>query len=428
LLTKELITDQINNFFSELNTDILNNNHILILFRVQYKNEEWATIGKMQRLNFDDDSINKYIEFITTILFYKEDHYKSEAIKNIIFSYSIRDGILEDKVKLIHNLDIKNDFLTYSQYKLPIAFNPMDYKNVLKITNYDYICILPNHDVIQIKLVNKSSTKCKLLHNNELILEYSDTKVNDNTFIRKINNNKYYFEKGKLTLKECVKKSNFIKPLIKPTNNKFNFLTLDIETYLDDNNYQIPYCICIYDGKVNKSFKFYLDDFNYSEEMLIAAIKTICIRKYKGYNIYAHNFSSFDGIFLLKILNKIGIINPTIKDGKIISVNFNYKTDKSNKYYSLKFCDSILLLQNSLKKLGKSFNTETQKGNFDTLQVNKNNFKDLKQEVLNYCIDDCKTLFQILVKFNNLIYENFNISIKNYPTIPSLTFANFRSN
>ena len=45
-------------------------------------------------------------------------------------------------------------------------------------------------------------------------------------------------------------------------NNKFNFLTLDIETYLDKNNYQIPYCICIYDGKENKTFSYYLNDFN----------------------------------------------------------------------------------------------------------------------------------------------------------------------
>jgi hypothetical protein len=77
-------------------------------------------------------------------------------------------------------------------------------------------------------------------------------------------------------------------------------------------------------------------------------------------------------MFLLRILNKIGMISPTLKDGKIISIKFNFK---SNKIYHLKFFDSILLLQNSLRKLGKSFNTLPQKGNFDTLKVNKNNYK-----------------------------------------------------
>ena len=166
-----------------------------------------------------------------------------------------------------------------------------------------------------------------------------------------------------------------------------------------------------------------------AEDMLIQAIKSICKRKYNGYNVYAHNFSNFDGIFLLRILNKIGDIKPTFKDGRIISIKFKFKGLKTKKIiYSLNFFDSILLLPNSLRKLAKSFNVETQKGNFDTLKVNKDNFISFKKDVINYCIDDCKSLYQILSKFNDLIFENFNINIKKYPTIPSLTFVNFRTN
>ena len=69
--------------------------------------------------------------------------------------------------------------------------------------------------------------------------------------------------------------------------------------------------------------------------------------------------------------------------------------------------DSILLLPNSLRKLAKSFNVETQKGNFDTLKVNKDNFISFKKDVINYCIDDCKSLYQILSKFNDLIFKKF---------------------
>lgn len=57
-----------------------------------------------------------------------------------------------------------------------------------------------------------------------------------------------------------------------------------------------------------------------------------------------------------------------------------------------------------------------------TITVNKYNYKDLKNEVINYCIDDCKSLYKILVKFNQLIFDNFNINQKNYPTIPSIAF------
>jgi hypothetical protein len=96
--------------------------------------------------------------------------------------------------------------------------------------------------------------------------------------------------------------------------------------------------------------------------------------------------------------------------------------------YSLNFFDSILLLPNSLRKLGKSFNVPIQKGNFEVTKVNENNYKFFKEEVIKYCSDDCISLFQILVKFNQLIFNNFNINIKNYPTLPSLTFSNFRYN
>jgi hypothetical protein len=72
---------------------------------------------------------------------------------------------------------------------------------------------------------------------------------------------------------ESIKKTKFISKLINPKRNIFNILTLDIETYLDKNNYQIPYCICIYDGY--NIYKYYLDEFNSSEDMLITAIKAI---------------------------------------------------------------------------------------------------------------------------------------------------------
>ena len=80
ILNKDLITNQINKFFEEL--DIKEDNkHILILFRTQYESKEIATIGKLQRLNFNDISINKFINYIIDILLIKDDHYKNEQIK-----------------------------------------------------------------------------------------------------------------------------------------------------------------------------------------------------------------------------------------------------------------------------------------------------------------------------------------------------------
>src|ERR1700687_5795659 len=52
----------------------------------------------------------------------------------------------------------------------------------------------------------------------------------------------------------------------------------------------------------------------------------------------------------------------------------------------------------------------------------------MKDETIKYCEIDCISLYQIIVKFNDLIFKQFNINIHKYPTLSSLAFAIFRSN
>jgi len=183
--------------------------------------------------------------------------------------------------------------------------------------------------------------------------------------------------------------------------------------------------------------------------MINSAIVDICTRKYKNYKIYLHNFSKFDGYFLVKYLSKIGSCDPIIHKGKIITLKFNYNN------YNIVFKDSYLLLPSSLRKLGKSFNVESLKGffpyalsdinykgivpefkYFNNVSIEDyNKYKDsfnnktwnFKKEAIKYCELDCISLFQILSKFNNLIFDRFKLNINNYPTLPSLSFAIFRS-
>jgi len=63
--------------------------------------------------------------------------------------------------------------------------------------------------------------------------------------------------------------------------------------------------------------------------MLEAAITSIMIERYNGYKVYLHNFSKFDGIFLLKILSNLSDwIEPIIRDGQIINIQFSYDINK----------------------------------------------------------------------------------------------------
>jgi hypothetical protein len=66
--------------------------------------------------------------------------------------------------------------------------------------------------------------------------------------------------------------------------------------------------------------------------------------KYHNYKIYLHNFSFFDGIFLLKIFYELTniTIKPIIRDGRIIDLKFPFYN--GNNKINLYFRDSYLLL------------------------------------------------------------------------------------
>lgn len=137
-----------------------------------------------------------------------------------------------------------------------------------------------------------------------------------------------------------------------------------------------------------------------------------------------------------------------IKDNKIINLKiFN----TNNEGIDLNFKDSNLLLLNSLSKLCKDFKVETAKEietiliDNETLneceryftqttehynkEINKvHSFKDWKNKIIQYCSIDSIALYEILIKFKDLIYNLFQLNIEDYPTTPSLAFAIFRKN
>src|SRR6266498_3834613 len=52
---------------------------------------------------------------------------------------------------------------------------------------------------------------------------------------------------------------------------------------------------------------------------------------------------------------------------------------------------------------------------------------NFKKEAIKYCELDCVSLYQILTKFNILIFNKFKLNITKYPTLPSLVFKLFRT-
>lgn len=195
---------------------------------------------------------------------------------------------------------------------------------------------------------------------------------------------------------------------------------MDLETK-NINGILTPYCVSIFDGE--KSYSFYITDYKTSDEMLKASILFILRRKYNKHRVYLHNFSYFDGIFLMKIISSVvesENIKPVIRDGRIINLKVSFevvknkiKTKSKNKYY-VEFRDSYLLITASLEKLGKTFAFNEgkleQKLPFPYRFVNESNINyDYIGKVPDYKIYDKITESEYNQLINLMIYEGKDI-------------------
>lgn len=156
----------------------------------------------------------------------------------------------------------------------------------------------------------------------------------------------------------------------------------------------VPYLICAYDG--SKYFDTYLKSLTGEidksiENLFSDFIKTLVIwsKKSSVIEVFAHNFSGFDGIFLLKHLLSFGEIKPIYHNGRLMAVNLHIKAVKTiitpsgeqkevpNILYftdgsslliknnlTIKFKDSYLFLPNKLGRLARTFMISMAKGFF----------------------------------------------------------------
>ena len=449
VFSKSLFENKFNKFWGNVFQEFTENNHMFILFKIKYVNNEFTTIGKLQRLSINDK--DWYINWIINNIEFKSEYYNESQIESFIISYGFKDGKILDKNSIKSDLNFQN----FNNTKLVVSFNPLDFGKVLNITELDNetLYFLQDKDNLIIKILKSENiNSIEIFKQGDPLIKFKDFKLGENKFVRIIENKKYYFENNEQILFTKDIKSKFISKLHKTNKLINNFITLDIETYIRD-NILIPYCISIYDGKVKNSF--FVTDYVDSGDMILSALKSILARKYNGYNIYIHNLAKFDIIFLFKYLVKLGDVTPIIHNGRIISINLNYGKDLE---YRLVFKDSYLLLLASLAKLTRGFMVETLKSVFPYLFVKGNNldyigkvpeFKyfdnkitlaeyshykssftinwNLKKETIKYCEIDCISLYQVIFKFSDLVFDLFGKNIHHYPTLPSLAFAIFRT-
>ena len=462
IFTIQLLSYYLSKFWKDI-MEKIDNKYIIILLRVQYLDDTISTLGNLQKINVKN--YNELYEIFKDLINWKGENYKIREIKNIFFSYKIipEDKLIINKSKLVtdEKLKITNKLIyNFTGWNLP---NTIDYKlwgNILYYISNKIIHVNDFSNKYLYKIyIKKDHNEIHLLNlkTNNLIIKFYDYPMDVNNlsiFRRIINNHIYYYKDNKLILKTLNRETSFLTSIEKDNKINNKFITLDIETKTI-NNVMIPYCICIFDG-INK-LSFYLNDYKDYNDMLIHAIYSLLKRKYTGYKVYIHNLSNFDGIFILKILSSIEniFIKPIIKDNKIIEIKIIFGK------YNIAFRDSYLMLPSSLSKLTKQFNVSNKTifpYNFINDKFNNNinlnyigkvpgikyfinltldqyneykqNFLNnwsLKNETINYCLQDCISLYQVIDKFNTLIFNKFNLNVNNFPTLPSLAFGIYRA-
>jgi len=449
IFSQELLEAYFNKFWKIVSPKLLEDSHIYILLKFQFEDGNIHTIGKLIRI--DNNNYKTFIDQLVNYLEGMGDYYTQSPFIKLIFSYGFGKGVItESLTKSEVNL------INFKDMKLPISIDPNDYGKIFKELSWDNKKIYFINDKLGRSIIFEQFENENIItytRNGMEILKFKDIKFQDNKFLRKLNNKSLFFENGNKTLELLALNTPFISKIKIDKTEVNNFLTLDIETYVNNDNILIPYLISFYDG--TESNYFYLTDFSNVDNMMKACFNKIFVRKYNKFNIYIHNLAKFDIIFLLKHLIKNVEVEPMIHRGRIISIKIHYGKDNQ---YQVQFRDSYLILLSSLEKLGRNFGVVNKKSIFPHLFVNESNLNyegnvptienffeiseidylnyknsfyslwNLKMEAIKYCQLDCISLYQVILKFNSLIFGNFNKNIHSYPTLPSLAFAIFRSN
>jgi len=451
IITNELLVTYINNFWIEIFKEIKDTNHLLILCKAQFTQEEmgYRTLGHLRKVNFSDRKL--FIEYLTERLSILNDSYVALPISNIIFTYIIKEGQCSDSNRaLLQDLTSNLTFThNYNNMKLPISMNPSDYGEII-VDNYVQVDGVNYHRFIvnggtrtyQIDISSDSLiNKVRIL--GKIDLSWIDTKINgidSDLFTREINKSTVYFMDGQVILRKQVlpakpfKKTSVDNKLVK------YFYTLDIETFKENGKLN-PYLICAYNGID------YITSYNKNNKALFTSFLDQLLSKIQIRTttyIYAHNLSGFDGIFLMRHLLEYGKLEPLLHNGKLISIKLQIKDDNK----TIIFKDSFLMLPLSLRKLCKAFNIENFKGYFPFLlkdltykgefpkfefftslplteYINlKNQYSNkiwsFKEEAIKYCELDCVSLHQIISKFSILIFKEFKIDPIKVLTLPAL--------
>lgn len=463
----------IDKFWIEIVGNLNSEDRIIARFLIQMSDTSARTLNKTEVLINTPDCLNSFKEVIKYNLNNVYSHYLTAEEDNMILGFIMRYKILKPKTKISDTvtkkaLDIKKDRIHRTvkirNINYPLSTNTIDFGDIqYKVDNLTIVINSDKGLKFEFDRLNESQA-IKVYKNNKLINTMMDSFIDldNNLFKRTVNNLAYFIKDGKVILITKEYSPKFISKAKIDKSFTDNIYTGDIETLtkVDDKGkrYFEAYSIAFYDGANAKSY--YVTDYNNWEEMMNKYWNDLFSLNLKNTDIYFHNLSSFDVIFILKpLLNMDNVkTNIMLREDKFIQIEIKYNN------CSINIKDSLLILPGSLNNLSKCLKIETPKEIFPRKLFEKETFSadfisesvpdynkyfnkfevsledynnyckqferkswSLKTETLKYVDIDCIALHQILIKFGNMIFNMWGIDIKHTPTLPALCFKIYRS-
>jgi len=413
------------------------------------------TKAKYDIQSFINYTLSKYNKYI--------DHYHPISINGLFVDYLPIDETNYLENSITNPWSLKK--IDANTFPFPLT---MDYESLADKINKNNPLYIQYEDCKGFKDAKLSSFRVSILFENEQtkictvyliinkeVYSFSDMINKDTGLITR------KFPEGTVITNEGfeiveISNENKITP-IKPNPegiiNSFQAIALDCETYLDGESIQHLMSVAFFDGKISKFY--FICDYNSELELVENVLNDILL--YNNYNIYIHNGSRFDLIFLLnrivELKDKLGLQFDVIyKDGEFLNINL------SNGKNTISIKDSCKILLTSLSNLAKVFDISEEKGKFPFDFAKPQNFNyigntpDIKyfafngkpiitqneynylvktnwnfqEELAKYNINDCVILYEVMEKFYNLIQDKFNLDMKNNPTLSSLAFSVYR--
>lgn len=141
--------------------------------------------------------------------------------------------------------------------------------------------------------------------------------------MREIGKSTIYFLDGEVALRKQILPAKPFSKLNIDRGLLNTFATIDIETIKLDSKL-VPYLICGYNGTeyISSYGKVVEGVINQSElfSSFFNQLLTFFSKDSKKLIVYAHNLSTFDGIFLLRHILPYGTVKPLLFNGRLMSI------------------------------------------------------------------------------------------------------------